>query len=85
MSSPQMTSAKPEITFLGTNLKKLCSDGKYERFFKYFPIHTLIFEKMCADDVICSCLGLNGLTRNTSVTIQIATILHFSVGLKKLI
>jgi hypothetical protein len=26
-----------------------------------FPIHTLVFEKMCAVDVVCSSLGLNEL------------------------
>jgi hypothetical protein len=30
-------------------------------FFKYFPIHTLDFEKLCADDIVCSSLGLNEL------------------------
>jgi hypothetical protein len=36
---------------------------KYERFyFKYFPIHILIFEKTWAQNVICSSLGLDDLT-----------------------
>jgi hypothetical protein len=42
-------------TYFGTNLKKLHSDGQYEQlFFKYFPIHVLVLEKMAADDVVCS-------------------------------
>jgi hypothetical protein len=47
-------------TYFGTNLNKHCSGKWYEQlFFKYFPIHTLDLEKMCADDVVCSSLGLN--------------------------
>jgi hypothetical protein len=47
-------------------LKKHCSDSSNQQlFFNFFPIHTLVFEKMCADDVvrsddvICSRLRLN--------------------------
>jgi hypothetical protein len=33
---------------------------KFEQlFFKYFPIHTLVFEKTGVDDVVCSSLGFN--------------------------
>jgi hypothetical protein len=46
-------------------LKKHCPDSKYEQlFFKYFPIHTGDFEKMCVDDVVCSSLGVNELNGN---------------------
>jgi hypothetical protein len=34
-----------------------------EPFFKYFPANILVFEKMLADDIVCSSLGLNKLTR----------------------
>jgi hypothetical protein len=48
--------------YLETNLKKHCSVGWHEQlFFKYFPIHNLVFEKTWADDVVCSNLGLNDL------------------------
>jgi hypothetical protein len=41
-------------TYFGTNLEKHCSDGQYEElFFKYFPIHVLVFDKMCTEDVVC--------------------------------
>jgi hypothetical protein len=40
-------------TYFGTNLKKHCSD--------IFPSHILAFEKMCADDIVCSSLGLKEL------------------------
>jgi hypothetical protein len=49
-------------TYFGKNLKKHCSAGYNEQlFFKYFPIRTLIFEKMGAD-VVCSSLTVNEAT-----------------------
>jgi hypothetical protein len=52
-----VSSAKPDSTFWKTFLFSwLCEQLL---FFKYFSIHTLVLEKICADDVICSCLGLN--------------------------
>jgi hypothetical protein len=40
-------------TYFGKNFKKNCSDGQYwQLFFKYFPTHTLVFEKNWTDDVI---------------------------------
>jgi hypothetical protein len=35
-------------------------------FFKYFPIHTLVFDEMIADDV-CSNLGFKAVEDNSSV------------------
>jgi hypothetical protein len=41
-------------TYFERNVKKHCSTGEYEQhFFKYFPIHTLVYEKTWADDVVC--------------------------------
>jgi hypothetical protein len=40
-------------TYFGKHLKKQYSGDEYEQlFFKYFLIHTLDFEKICAD-VVC--------------------------------
>jgi hypothetical protein len=60
-------------THSGIKLKKHLSNFSS----KYFPIQSLVFEKMCAD-VICSSLGLNvlnglqglGSSRHKSVPIQ---------------
>jgi hypothetical protein len=42
---------------------KYCSECQYEQiFFKYIPIRCFVFEKMCADGVVCSSLGLNEFT-----------------------
>jgi hypothetical protein len=46
--------------YFGKKFKKHCSDDEYEQiFFKYFQIHTLVFEKTRADDVVFSNLALN--------------------------
>jgi hypothetical protein len=51
-----MVSAKQYV------LEELCSDGSEEQlFFKYFPIHTLVVQKVCTGDVVCSRPGLNEL------------------------
>jgi hypothetical protein len=56
-----LSSAKPCNIFWN----KHYSDGsKEQRFFKNFPIRTSAFQKMCADDVVCSSLGLNELSKD---------------------
>jgi hypothetical protein len=56
-------------------LKKRCSAGQHEElFFKYFPFHTLDFEKMCVDDIVCSSLGLNELIQATSTMMDHKTL-----------
>jgi hypothetical protein len=60
MSSAQVCCLLNLTTYFGTNLKKHCSDGQYEQlFFKYFPIDTLILEKIYADYVVCSIFWLS--------------------------
>jgi hypothetical protein len=54
-------------------LKKPCSVGCHELCYRCFPIHAIVFEKMCVDDVGCLSLGLTELTwlwgrRSTFVT-----------------
>jgi hypothetical protein len=56
-----MSSAKLDDIFWKTFEETLFSLLNEQLFFKYFLVRTSTFEKMSADDVVCSSLGLNEL------------------------